>query len=133
MKKITRRQARSWLSPMRACLRQMLAGEVDAINGYPVTRLHHNDDYARVDFCIAGFRALLDRLCPEISTGPMARLEKRLAHGVPVTAAEIEQALAVCTLAESALLRHPVAVVKEAVMTEQIVIEMEALGLKEAA
>jgi hypothetical protein len=133
MKRITRRQARSWLSPMRACLRQMLAGEVDAINGYPVTRLHHNDDYARVDFCIAGFRALLDRLCPEIGTGPMARLEKRLAHGVPVTAAEIEQALAVCTLAESALLRHPVAVVKAAVMTEQIVIELESLGLKDAA
>ncbi len=133
MKRITRRQARSWLSPMRACLRQMLAGEVDAINGYPVTRLHHNDDYARVDFCIAGFRALLDRLCPEVGIYPLARLEKRLAHGVPLTAVEIEQALAVCTLAESALLRHPVAVVKAAVLTEQIVIEMEALGLKEAA
>lgn len=133
MKRITRRQARSWLSPMRSCLRQMLSGEVDAINGYPVTRLHHNDDYARVDFCIAGFRALLDRLCPEIGTGPMARLEKRLAHGVPVTAWEIEQALAVCTLAESALLRYPVAVVKAAVMTEQIVIELESLGLKDAA
>ena len=133
MKRITRRQARSWLSPMRACLRQMLAGEVDAINGYPVTRLHHNDDYARVDFCIAGFRALLDRLCPEIGTSPMVRLEKRLAHGVPVTAAEIEQALSICSLAESALLRHPVAVVKAAVLTEQIIIEFESLGLKDVA
>lgn len=80
MKRITRRQARSWLSPMRDCFLQMLEGEVDAINGYPVTRLHHDDDYARIDYCIAGFRALLDRLCPEIDTAPLARLEKRLAN-----------------------------------------------------
>lgn len=133
MKRITRRQARSWLSPMRDCFLQMLEGEVDAINGYPVTRLHHDDDYARIDYCIAGFRALLDRLCPEIDTAPLARLEKRLANGVPVTRPEIQQALAVCKLSESALLRHPVAVVKAAVLTEQIDIELAALGLKEAA
>lgn len=55
MKRITRRQARSWLSPMRDCFLQMLEGEVDAINGYPVTRLHHDDDYARIDYSLGEF------------------------------------------------------------------------------
>ena len=42
MKRITRRQARSWLAPMRDCFAQMKTGEVDAaIRGYAVTRLHH--------------------------------------------------------------------------------------------
>ena len=59
MKKITRRQARAWHLPMRKCLRQIRAtGYADSIRGYAVTRLHASDDYARIDYCAAGFRAL---------------------------------------------------------------------------
>lgn len=129
MKKITRRQVQAWLAPMRACFAQMRQGEVDAIRGYAVTRLHHKDDYARIDYCIAGFRCLIDRLCPEINTAPLLIIEKKLANGLPLTIKEIDLALTQLKHCENAMLRHPVQSVKDAVMTEQISIELEQHGL----
>ena len=42
---------------MRQCFRQILdTGETDAIRGYAVTKLYGSDDYARIDYCCAGFR-----------------------------------------------------------------------------
>ena len=132
MKRITRRQARAWLYPMRSCLRQIRAtGESDTIRGYAVTRLHASDDYARIDFCIAGFRGLTDRLCPHIDSAPLLRLEKLFAAGAPLTINLIDDALRMLRLVEDELLRNSVAEVKDAVLVEQILIEMDAL--KEAA
>ncbi len=131
MKRVTRRQIRSWLAPMRACFAEIKAGEVDSIKGYAVTRLDHNDEYARIDYCIAGFRALLARLCPEIMSGQLERIEKKLANGVPLTMPEIDEALALLRRCEDALIRHSVDAIKSAVLTEQCVIEMDAL--REAA
>ena len=131
MKRVTRRQIRSWLAPMRACFAEIKAGEVDSIKGYAVTRLDHNDEYARIDYCIAGFRALLARLCPEIMSGQLERIEKKLANGVPLTMPEIDEALALLRRCEDALIKHSVDAIKSAVLTEQCVIEMDAL--REAA
>lgn len=125
MKRITRRQARAWLAPMRQCFTQMKCGEVDSIRGYAVTRLNDEDEYARIDWCIAGFRGLIDRLCAEIDTRPLLVIEKKLAAGVAMTVTEIDAALAVFRRCEDALLRHSIAAVKSAVLTEQIVIEIE--------
>lgn len=81
MKRITRRQAQAWLAPIRKALRQIAdTGEADSVQGYAVTRLHRSDDYARIDYCIAGFRALMGRLWPELDCNPLTRIEKRLAH-----------------------------------------------------
>lgn len=129
MKRLTRRQAKSWLAPMRACFAQMKTGEVDAIRGYAVTRLHDKDDYARIDFCIAGFRALVNRLCPEIDASPLERVEKKLAAGTPLTVQEVDAALTLFNKSESALLRHSVEAIKSAVVVEQIAIELDALGI----
>ena len=128
-RRLTRRQARSWLAPIRRCFAQMKSGEVDSIQGFAVTRLHDRDDYARIDYCIAGFRALIDRLCPEIDASSLARMEKRLANGVPVTLAEVDACLAVLRQCESALLRHSVSDVKSAVLTEQVAIELQQIGV----
>lgn len=133
MKRITRRQARAWLAPMRECFSQMKSGEVDSIRGYAVTRLHDKDDYARIDFCIAGFRALLVRLCQELDASPLERVEKKLAAGTPLTLQEIDAALSLFNRSESALLRHSVSAIKSAVLAEQIAIEFDALGLNESA
>ena len=116
---------------MRACFAEIKAGEVDSIKGYAVTRLDHNDEYARIDHCVAGFRALLARLCPEIMPGQLERIEKKLANGVPLTMPEIDDALALLRRCEDALIRHSVEAIKSAVLTEQCVIEMDAL--REAA
>ena len=125
MKRITRRQARAWLLPMRKCLRQIRAtGEADSIRGYAVTRLHASDDYARIDYCAAGFRALMERICPHIDTAPLLRIEQRLAAGVPLEVEHIDASLRMLMAVENNLIKHSVEEVKEAVMIEQILIEM---------
>lgn len=129
MKRMTRRQARAWLAPMRECFQQIKTGEVDSIRGYAVTRLHDRDQYERIDWCIAGFRGLLVRLCPGIDCTPLERVEKKLAAGTPLTVQEIDDALALLNRCENALLRHSIEAVKSAVQTEQISIELEALGV----
>ena len=132
MKRITRRQASAWLEPMRSCLREIRAtGESDTIRGYAVTRLHDRDDYARIDYCIAGFRGLTDRLCPHIDSAPLRRLEQRFAAGSPLTIELIDDALRMLRVVEGELMQHSVAEVKDAVLTEQILIEMDAM--REAA
>lgn len=129
MKRITRRQARAWLYPMRSCLRQIRAtGESDTIRGYAVTRLHASDDYARVDYCIAGFRGLTDRLCQHIDSAPLLRMEKLFAAGAPLTIDLIDDALRMLRMVEDELIKHTVYAVQDAVLVEQIMIELEAIA-----
>ncbi len=94
MKRMTRKQVTGWLLPIRSALKEMLSGEVDAIRGYAVTRLHHGDEYERVDFCLAGFSGVLGRIFPALDLSPLTRLQKRLAAGSPVTEADMHAALA---------------------------------------
>ena len=133
MKRVTRKQIRSWLAPIRSCFAEIRSGEVDCIRGYAVTRLHDKDDYARIDFCINGFVALIDRLCPDIDTALLHRISKALANGVPLTIAEIDGALSLLHRCEDRLIKRTVAEVKSAVLTEQVCIEIDELGLREAA
>ena len=134
MSKVTRRQVQSWLAPMRECFRRIrVDGEVDSIRGYAVTRLHHNDDYARIDHCIAGFRGLLSRLAPGLDVGPLLLVERKLANGVPLTVPEIDTAFRLIRECEGALVGLPRSALLGAVQTEQIAIELESLGIKEAA
>jgi hypothetical protein len=110
---------------MRKCLRQIRAtGYADSIRGYAVTRLHASDDYARIDYCAAGFRALMERICPHIDTAPLLRIEQRLAAGVPLEVEHVDASLRMLMAVENNLIKHSVAEVKEAVMIEQILIEM---------
>jgi hypothetical protein len=119
---------------MRAALRQIAeTGEADTVQGYAVTRLHHSDDYARVDFCLAGFRGLAQRLWPDLDCAPLHKLEKRFAAGVLIERDDLVAAFRLLTDVEKRLMKKTVREVKAAVLAEQIVIEMEALGIKEAA
>lgn len=127
-KRVTRRQIRSWLSPMRRTFAEIKSGEVDAIRGYAVTRLDEKDSYARIDFCIAGFRALIARLCPAIDCSPLERIEKKLAAGSPLTVSEINEALTLLNHCENELIKTTVSDLKDAVLTEQIAIELDALA-----
>ena len=133
MKRVTRRQMRAWLDPMRRCFAEIKAGEVDSIRGYAVTRLDHKDEYARIDHCIAGFRALLARLCPTIDCTPIERVEKKLAAGAPLTVEEIDSALTLLKRCEDELIRHTREEIESAVRTEQICIELDALEIRKAA
>lgn len=134
MPRITRRQARSWLDPMRRTFREMAeTGAVDSVQGYAVTRLHTGDDYARVDYAIAGFRALIERLWPGTDLAPLVRIEKRLASGNMIERADLVATFTLLNDIERRLMKKTVREVKDAVLAEQIIIEMEQLGIKEAA
>lgn len=132
MSRVTRREIRAWLEPMRRCFAEMRTGEVDSIRGYAVTRLHNSDDYARIDYCIAGFRGLIARLIPSMDCGPLEVVEKRLAAGVPLTIAEVDAALCILKIAENNLIWFDRDLIKSAVLTEQVAIEVDALGINAA-
>lgn len=99
-----------------------------------MTRLNLSNEYARIDYCIAGFRGLINRLAPQLDDAPLAVIERKLAAGVPLTIHEIDTAFSFLKQCEQALVGLPSRAVLDAVQTEQIAIELEQLGLlKEAA
>ena len=129
MKKITRRQVRAWFYPIRKTFNDMRrTGEVDSVRGYAVTRLHNNDDYARIDYCIAGWRGCLSRLFPDADLSPMERIEKRLASGVLLTVAEIDEAQRLLNQMEDRMTGLPSETIRSAVLTEQLAIEIDAMS-----
>lgn len=125
MKRVTRRKIRSWLTPIRRCFAEIKGGEVDSLRGYPVTRIDNTDEYARIDACLCGFRALIERLCPDVNAGSLERIEKRLAAGVPLTVSEVDAALSTLRKCEDALIKRSVSDVNNAVFAEQCCIELE--------
>ena len=129
MKKFTRKEARAWLTPIRRCFGQMVEGEVDSIRGYAVTRLHDNDSFERTDWCIHGFVGLLNRLLPDLDTAPMQNIQRKLANGVMLTVPEIEAGYIVLKKTEDALVGLPRQTIKDAVLVEQIQIEIDQQGI----
>lgn len=133
MNRLTRRQIRHWLTPMRKSFMEMRSGEVDAIQGYAVTRLDATDEYARIDWAINGFAAVIERLAPDLDTKPLHKVSKRLANGISLTVADLDRCLALLASAETLLIRIPRSKIRAAVLLEQIAIEAERAGLLEAA
>ncbi|MBK8113444.1 MAG: hypothetical protein IPK44_02355 [Candidatus Accumulibacter sp.] len=84
-------------------------------------------DYARIDYCCAGFRALMERICPHIDSTPMLRVEQRLAAGAPLTVEHLDDAFRMLRAVENDLIKHSAAEVKDAVLVEQIMIEMDEM------
>jgi len=110
-------------------MKEMKGGEVDAIQGYAVTRLHTEDDYVRVDYCMSGFRMLVGRLCPDMDLTAMEKVEKKLHHGVLLDIKDIDDVMSLLKTVENRLIRIDEQVVRSAVLTEQIAIEMERVGI----
>lgn len=130
----TRKQAQAWLAPIRRAFVQIKSGEVDAHRGYPITRIHHADnDFARIDHCINGFVAMLERLAPEFDITPLKSVSKKLENGVLMTVPEIDACFRVLNACEDLLITYSRAQLKAAALTEQLNIELERIGLKEAA
>jgi hypothetical protein len=126
-RKVTRRQAKAWLDPMRKCFTQMQSGYADSARGYAVTRLQGQDDYVRTDQCIAGFVGLIRRLFPDLDTSAMSRIQRRLASGVLVSRGDLTETLRLLKTVESKLITKTVAELQSAVTTEEIQIELDAI------
>ena len=129
MKHMTRRQVTGWLLPIRAALKEMLSGEVDAINGYAVTRLHHGDEYERVDYCLAGFVGVLSRIFPDLDLSPMTKLQRLLAAGTPIHAEDVHKALALLKSLETPLIKEDWHRIKACLTTEMLSIEFSEMWM----
>lgn len=130
-KRVTRRQACAWLAPMRKCFVEMQAGFSPAARGYPVTRLNERDNWVRTDYCIAGFAGLIHRLFPDLDLSPLERVRKRLAAGVLVSQADLQECLRLLGQTENRLITVTVPALRSAVRTEEIAIELEAAHVLE--
>lgn len=130
----TRKQAKAWLAPIRRAMAELKSGEVDAHRGYVITRLNPSDtDFARIDHCINGFTAMMDRLMPEFDCRSLKTVSRKLSNGILLTHQEIEACFATLNDCEDRLIKFTRAALKDAAVTEQINIELELAGLKEAA
>lgn len=130
----TRKQMQAWLDPIRKALAEIRTGEVDAYRGYPITRIHHADnDFARVDFAINGFLALITRLMPDCDVTPLQRLSKKLENGVLLSLDEVTECGVLLNAIEDRLLTFTREQLKDAADLEMIIIELERLDLKVAA
>jgi len=132
-KPATRKQIQQWLKPIRSAFSEMMTGEVDAIRGYAVTRLHTGDDYARIDYCINGFTGMLDRLIPDFDIGAMKLVSRKLAAGTPLTLDEVKACMVTLDDCENRMMKLTRQQLMDAAMAEQINIEIEQLGLRKAA
>lgn len=129
----TRKQAQVWLQPIMNALVELRSGEIDAYRGYAITRIHkHDTDFARVDHCINGFVAMIERVMPEFDVSPMTKLSNKLESGILLTVDEIETCIDLINQCEDKLITIKRCVLKDAALTEQVNIELERLGMKAA-
>ena len=134
LKRWLRSEIMAWLAPIRKAFGELRQGEIDAYRGYAITRLHHADnDFARVDHAINGFTALIERLMPDLDLSPMRKVSKKLESGILLELAEVDASAALLNTVEDRLLTFTRAQMVDAANLEMISIEMERLGLKDAA
>lgn len=125
----TRAQARAWLQPLRDAFNEMRTGEVDAVKGYAVTKLRWVDeDYARIDHCIAGFLGLTDRLFPELDTAALRKVGAKLTNGVMLTHHEVDDCFRVIGKCEDLLLTVSRQTLKDVAQVEMIRIELDRIA-----
>ena len=130
----TRKQARAWLAPIRKAFVEMLSGEVDAHRGYAITRIHYADnDFARIDHACNGFLDLLERLMPDFDISAIRKISKKLENGVLLQAAEVHDCLARLKQCEDRLISFKRFELVDAANVEMCRIELERLGINEAA
>lgn len=125
----SRRQMQAFIAPVRDALKQMRAGEVDTIQGYPVFK-DWQGEWCRIDWAMNGFVSMVLRAAPEIDMQVFDKVAAKLGSGVPLTIKEIDQALSRLKQVETALIKITRGELKSHVLTESIDIELAAKGLK---
>lgn len=129
-----RAEVRAWLDQIRDVLNEMRTGEIDAVRGYAITRIHFADeDYARVDHCINGFTALLDRLPGNFDSSALKTISRKLSNGILLSPKEVNDGFVTLLKCEDFMLGFSRLELRDYVTTERINIELELAGIKKAA
>lgn len=77
---------------------------------------------------MAGFRGMIERLFPGLDTGPLVALEAQIESQRVMREADILGALRLLRDVEDRMIRLTVAEVQDARITEEIKIEIDAMG-----
>lgn len=133
-KPLERRRVQAFMAPITNAMNQILVGEIDVDdNDVPITRLNHTDGWEALDECLNGFIAAMERAIPHINLDPIRFLSSDLSKGKLMTPKKAQRARECLRWIEDALIRCTWNELTSAVDTTRIEIELERLGLKEAA
>ena len=99
----------------------------------PITRLPHNDKWEALDACIEGFCCAMGRLMPDVDLGPLYFVASDLRKGKLMTPAKAQAAHRTLKIIEDRMTTYTWNEVSSAVDTTRIEIEIERLGLRQAA
>lgn len=121
--------------PMDRLLESIEQGELYHDNLGPIMRDY--DGWCDVAPAIQGWCDCWERIARYMSKhldlGPLRRMANRLTAGILLEISDLEKARTVVEKCRQLYFACPIPVRKRAVMEEQISIELESLGLKEAA
>lgn len=126
------------LAETLAIFRPIIAGihslrdEVPTIHGYPAF-VDYKGEWSRIDQALRGWIDCWKRLDPKLDTTPLQRLARKLEYGTPIFEDELAACAACINKQISRFLTLPVASILHHAMTEQISIQLEQMGLKDAA
>ena len=134
-KRLERRRVQSFMSPITRAINQMITGEadVDAETDMPITRLAHNDEWEETHKCINGFVAAMERLMPDVDLDPLRWVSSDLMKGKLMSEKKVLAAKRTLKAIEDRMICCTWDQVMDATRATQIEIELEKLGLKEAA
>lgn len=133
-KPLERRRVKQFMEPITTAFQQILHGSIEVDdNDIPITRLPHNDQWEALDACIEGFVCAMARIMPDVDLGPLRYVASDLRKSKLMTAAKAKAAWETLRTIENRLTKCTWNEVARAVDTTRIEIEMERLGLKEAA
>ena len=109
-----------------------LRGEVYTVSGYPAF-IDHTGQLSRIDHALRGWIDCWKRMDPSMDTSPLSRLAKKLEYGMPLFEEDIEECAANLNKQISRFMVLPTEAILHHAMTEQISIQLEQMGIKEAA
>lgn len=121
---LTRRELKYWFQPITDFIKNALAGEVDSVQGYPITYIATRKVYARMDTTLEGFRESVERMLPDFDFAIFHEIEKRLANGILLEEKHLRSLHMAMLSLENKLVRIPALKIMDAVRTQMISIEM---------
>lgn len=118
--------------PIRELVRQLRAGEVDTVKGVPIMP-EWSGGYVEVCPALEGWASCWQRINAAEGLGITAtaceRVAKALHYSKPLTVEEVEAFAQEVEAQAAAYAVMPMSVIRRHILTEQVAIEFEAMGL----
>lgn len=107
MRNLTRKEVKRWFQPLTDFGKAAIQGDVDSVNGYPITFIATKGVYSRVDLCIEGIIESCQKFLPDFNYSHLDRLRKKLLNGIMLEHSDIESMYRSLGLLEDRIIRVP--------------------------